>query len=70
MKRQVKRNIERFPDDFMFELSQEEYASLRCQNGTIEIGRGQHSKYPPLVFTEQFKLDFQSQVTRPAKKTL
>lgn len=53
MKRQVKRNIERFPDDFMFELSQEEYASLRCQNGTIEIGRGQHSKYPPLVFTEQ-----------------
>lgn len=35
LKRQVKRNIERFPDDFMFELTQDEYKSLRCQNGTI-----------------------------------
>lgn len=53
LKRQVKRNIERFPDDFMFELTSEEYESLRCQNGTIESGRGQHSKYLPFVFTEQ-----------------
>ena len=53
LKRQVKRNIERFPDDFMFELTPEEYESLRCQNGTIESGRGQHSKYLPFVFTEQ-----------------
>lgn len=43
LKRQVKRNIERFPDDFIFELTLEEYESLRCQNGTIESGRGQHS---------------------------
>lgn len=53
MKRQVKRNIERFPNDFMFELTHEEHESLRRQNGTLESGRGQHSKYLPLVFTEQ-----------------
>lgn len=53
LKRQVKRNIERFPNDFMFELTHEEQESLRRQNGTLERGRGQHSKYLPLVFTEQ-----------------
>ena len=37
LKRQVKRNIERFPSDFMIELTREEYNSLRCQNGTIEV---------------------------------
>lgn len=52
LKRQVKRNIERFPADFMIELSREEYNSLRCQNGTIENGRGEHSKYLPYAFTE------------------
>ena len=34
LKRQVKRNIERFPSDFMMELTREDYNSLRCQNGT------------------------------------
>ena len=34
MNRQVKRNIERFPDDFMFQLTKDEYDSLKCQNGT------------------------------------
>lgn len=52
LKRQVKRNIERFPADFMIELTREEYNSLRCQNGTIENGRGEHSKYLPYAFTE------------------
>lgn len=52
LKRQVKRNIERFPSDFMMELTREEYNSLRCQNGTIENGRGEHSKYLPFAFTE------------------
>lgn len=52
LKRQVKRNIERFPHDFMFELTKEEYGSLRCQNGTLETARGRHSKYLPYVFTE------------------
>ena len=39
-------NIERFPDDFMFELTKDEYDSLRCKNFTLKSGRGQHSKYP------------------------
>ena len=49
--RQVRRNIERFPEDFMLELTQEEYKALRCQIGTLK--QGQHSKYLPLCFTEQ-----------------
>ena len=52
LKRQVKRNLDRFPSDFMIELTREEYNSLRCQNGTIENGRGEHSKYLPYAFTE------------------
>ena len=52
LKRQVKRNISRFPSDFMVELTRDEYNSLRCQNGTIENGRGEHSKYLPFAFTE------------------
>ena len=53
LKRSVRKHIERFPDDFMFELTKEEYASLRCKNSTIKNnGRGQHSKYPPYAFTK------------------
>lgn len=52
LKRQVKRNINRFPSDFMIELTREEYDSLWCQNGTLEHGRGEHSKYLPFAFTE------------------
>lgn len=47
----VKRNAGRFPSDFMFCLSPEEYRSLRFQIGSLK--RGQHAKYLPLVFTEQ-----------------
>ena len=46
----VKRNINRFPEDFMFQLSTEEYNSLRFQIGILK--RGQHSKYSPYAFTE------------------
>ena len=53
LKRQVRRNIDRFPKDFMFELTKDEYSSLRCQNGIIKTGRGQHSKYLPFAFTEE-----------------
>ena len=53
LKRQVRRNIDRFPKDFMFELTKDEYSSLRCQNGIIKTGRGQHSKYNPFAFTEE-----------------
>lgn len=51
LKRQVKRNIERFPEDFMFELTPNEYNSLRSQIGILS--RGAHSKYMPFAFTEQ-----------------
>ena len=53
LKEQVRRNIERFPDDFMFELTRDEYNSLRSQFATLEIGRGKYSKYLTFAFTEQ-----------------
>lgn len=49
LKRQVKRNIERFPDDFMFELTEKEFENLRSQNGTTSWGG---TRYLPIVFTE------------------
>jgi hypothetical protein len=49
----VKRNIDRFPADFMFQLDKSEWESLRSQIVIIETGRGRHSKYLPLSFTEQ-----------------
>src|ERR1017187_3230235 len=49
---QVKRNLERFPADFTFQLTQEEFAALRSQFATLKTGRGQHRKYLPYVFTE------------------
>lgn len=51
LKRAVRRHLGRFPEDFMFELTQEESKSLRYQSGTLEKGR--HSKYLPFAFTEQ-----------------
>lgn len=52
--RVVKRNIERFPEEFCFQLTENEFESLRCQFVTLnEKGRGQHRKYLPYVFTEQ-----------------
>ncbi|MGG7662928.1 ORF6N domain-containing protein [Dyadobacter sp. BHUBP1] len=53
LKQAVRRNIERFPDDFMFELTREEYLSLRSQIVTLEKGKGRHAKYLPFAFTEQ-----------------
>jgi len=49
---QVKRNLERFPADFMFQLTEEEWESLRSQIATLKPGRGQHRKYMPCAFTE------------------
>ena len=51
LKQAVRRNIKRFPVDFMFELTTDEYRSLRSHFVTLK--RGQHSKYPPFAFTEQ-----------------
>ncbi len=49
----VRRNAERFPEDFMFQLSREEVESLRSQIATLKTGRGQHRKFLPYAFTEQ-----------------
>ena len=64
--RAVKRNPGRFPENFVFQLTEEEWDDLRFQigtstpeevlrfqNGTLKTGRGQHKKYLPFVFTEQ-----------------
>ena len=51
LNRQVSRNQVRFPDDFMFRLTSDEYELLRCQNGTSSKGRGGR-RYLPLAFTE------------------
>ena len=50
LKRQVRRNIERFPEDFMFELTEVESEILRSQIGTSSWGG---SRYLPMAFTEQ-----------------
>jgi len=52
MNRQVKRNIERFPEDFMFQLTKDEYNSLKCQNGTSNKRGGDHRALP-YAFTQQ-----------------
>lgn len=49
----VKRNLKRFPPDFMFQLTEEEWEALRFQNGIIKKRRGEHTKYLPHAFTEQ-----------------
>jgi len=59
----VKRNLKRFPEDFMFQLTNDEWDSLRLQiktsnslrlqNETLNKGRGKHTKYLPYAFTEQ-----------------
>lgn len=53
LKESVKRNSRRFPPDFMFEITKEEYQLLRSQIATLESGKGKHSKYLPHAFTEQ-----------------
>lgn len=50
LKRAVKRNIARFPPDFMFTLTGEEFTNLRCQIGTSSWGG---SRYEPFAFTQE-----------------
>ena len=52
LNRQVLRNMNRFPENYCFQITEAEYKSLRCQNGTLKNGRGEHRKYLPYVFTE------------------
>lgn len=49
----VKRNRDRFPADFMFQLNREEVEFLRSQIVILETGSGKHTKYLPFAFTEQ-----------------
>ncbi|MEI8373790.1 MAG: ORF6N domain-containing protein [Planctomycetota bacterium] len=49
--RAVKRNLDRFPEDFMFQLSKEEFDDLRCHFGTSSAWGGR--RYAPYAFTEQ-----------------
>lgn len=51
LNRAVKRNIERFPERFMFQLTRDE--ASRFQFGTLNVGRGSNIKYLPYAFTEQ-----------------
>lgn len=48
----VKRNIQSFPEDFMFRLNQEEFEILKSQSVILKPGRGKHTKYLPYGFTE------------------
>ena len=56
LKQAVRRNLDRFPDDFMFTLSQEEFnrliINIRSQFVTLEAGQGKYPKYAPFAFTE------------------
>lgn len=53
LKRQVRRHIDRFPSDFMFELTDEEFQNWRCQLGTSNTEIKMGLRYKPFVFTEQ-----------------
>ena len=57
LNQQVTRNIDRFPEDFMFRLTREEDRALRLQKVTLKA-RGQHRKYYPRAFTEHGTLCF------------
>ncbi len=49
---QYRRNTDRFPQDFAFQITSEEWAALRSQIATLKTGRGGHPKDPPVAFTE------------------
>ena len=64
LKRQVRRNMERFEgDDFMFVVTRDELS--RCQIGTLNRGRGQNIKYLPFAFTELGVAMLSSVLTSP-----
>lgn len=49
---QVKRNLSRFPEDFMFQLTEIDHNSFKSQIATLKKGRGTHQKYLPFAFTD------------------
>ena len=52
LNQQVRRNIDKFPADFLFQLEPAEVDSLRIHFASLKVGRGAHRKHAPLVFTE------------------
>ena len=67
LKRSVRNNLNRFPSDFMFKLSTEEWAVLRCKFSTSSWG-GQ--RYPPYAFTEHVIMCSKKAVTLVRKTTM
>ena len=65
LKRQVRRNIDRFPEDFMFELTKEEFKNWRCQFGTSNSSDKMGLRYSPMVFTEHGVVMLSSVLSSP-----
>ena len=65
MNQAVQRNLDRFPEDFMFQLTPQELTSLRSQIATLKVGRGQHRKYMPYAFTEHGAIMLASVLNSP-----
>ena len=68
LNQQVKRNIGRFPERYMFQLTQNEYDRLRSQN--VILKRGQHLKYMPYAFTEHGILMLSSVLKSPSAEKI
>jgi len=64
LKEQVRRNAERFPEDFCFQINREEFINLRSQLATSSLGHGGH-RYLPFAFTEHGALQVASVVSSP-----
>ena len=62
---QVRRNSERFPPDFAFQVGSDEHEALRSQIATLKAARGEHRKYAPWVFTEHGALMAASVLNSP-----
>ena len=65
LKQAVRRNIDRFPNDFMFELNKEEFTHWRSQIVTSNIGDRMGLRHPPLSFTLSRTCHFRQQGSRP-----
>ena len=65
LKRQVKRNLERFPEDFMFEMSEEDFQNWRSQFGTSNLSDKMGLRYAPYCFTEHGVLMLSSVLNSP-----
>ena len=61
----VKRNRDRFPEDFLFQLTREEFSALTSQFAILKPGRGQHRKYVPFAFTEHGALQAANVLNSP-----